>query len=198
MQIRPVIPLASVLAVMLASPAVEPFSSKLTATTKSVHVAQLPAPTGHRQPTMNDLPPSLREEEKSGTEASPTQDPQAGSADVEQSDRQNGRRRTPRVEPDNGVPRICDPCCQHLSRRQPIGLREWPGGRGMGDAQVVRQAPLPAAALCCILDEASDTIRTLTWRQSGSVEAAISAALRAAILLGLGLRNSERTVELSI
>ena len=43
-----------------------------------------------------------------------------------------------------------------------------------------------------------DTIRTLTWRQSGSVEAAISAALRAAILLGLGLRNSERTVELSI
>ena len=67
MQIRPVIPLASVLAVMLASPAVEPFSSKLTATTKSVHVAQLPAPTGHRQPTMNDLPPSLREEEKSGT-----------------------------------------------------------------------------------------------------------------------------------
>jgi hypothetical protein len=63
-----------------------------------------------------------------------------------------------------------------------------------GDAQVVRQTPLPAAALCCILDEASDTIR----RQSGSVEAAIWAALRAAILLGLGLRNSERTVELSI
>jgi hypothetical protein len=99
MQIRPSIPLASLLAVMLASPAVKPFSAKLTATTKSVHVAQLPAPTGHRQPTMNDLPPSLREEEKSGTEA-----------DVEQSDRQNGRRRTPRVEPDNGVPRICDPC----------------------------------------------------------------------------------------
>src|ERR1700735_1767887 len=78
MQIRPSIPLASLLAVMLASPAVKPFSAKLTATTKSVHVAQLPAPTGHRQPTMNDLPPSLREEEKSGTEASPTQDPQAG------------------------------------------------------------------------------------------------------------------------
>jgi hypothetical protein len=57
---------------------------------------------------------------------------------------------------------------------------------------------LPAAALCSIVDEASDTVRTLTWRQSGSVEAAISAALRAAILLGLGLRNSERTVELSI
>ena len=71
-------------------------------------------------------------------------------------------------------------------------VEEW------GDAQVVRQAPLPAAALCCIVDEASDTIRTLTWRQSGSVEAAISAALRVAILLGLGLRNSERTVELSI
>jgi hypothetical protein len=48
------------------------------------------------------------------------------------------------------------------------------------------------------VDEASDTVRTLTWRQSGSVDAAISAALRAAILLGLALRNSERTVELSI
>jgi hypothetical protein len=67
-------------------------------------------PFGHRQPTMNDLPPSLREEEKSGSDARPTQDPQAGSADVGQSDRQNGRRRTPRVEPNNGVPRICDPC----------------------------------------------------------------------------------------
>ena len=37
-----------------------------------------PGTDSHRQPTMNDLPPSLREEEKSGTEASPTQDPQAG------------------------------------------------------------------------------------------------------------------------
>jgi hypothetical protein len=110
MQIRPLIPLASVLAGMLASSAVEPFSAKLTATTKSVHVAQLPAPTGHRQPTMNDLPPSLREEEKSGTEASPTQDPQAGSADVEQRGRRNEQQRTPRIQSNDGVPRICDPC----------------------------------------------------------------------------------------
>src|SRR6478736_6791168 len=98
MQIRPVIPLASVLAGMLASLAVEPFSAKLTATTKSVHVAQLPAPTGHRQPTMNDLPPWLRDEEKPGAEASPTQDPQAGRADVEQRDRSNKQPRTPRVQ----------------------------------------------------------------------------------------------------
>ena len=68
----------------------------------------------------------------------------------------------------------------------------------MGDAQVVRQAPVACCSSLLIVDEATDTIRTLTWRQSGSVEAAISAALRAAILLGLGLRNSERTVELSI
>ena len=45
MQIRPLIPLASVLAGMLASSAVEPVSAKPTATTKSVHVAQL----RHRQ-----------------------------------------------------------------------------------------------------------------------------------------------------
>jgi hypothetical protein len=85
--------------------------------------------------TVDRVRSPLREEEKSGAEASPTQDPQAGSADVEQSDRQTGRRRTPRIEPDNGVPRICDPS------------------------------------------------GALTWRQPGSVKAAISAALRAAVSL---------------
>ena len=69
----------------------------------------------------------------------------------------------------------------HAASRSASGsgpvVEEW------GDAQVVRQAPLPAAALCSIVDEASDVIRTLTWRQSGSVEAAISAALRAAVSL---------------
>jgi hypothetical protein len=87
--------MAPVLVVLLASPAAEPpCDARLTTIAKSVHVAQLPAPTGHRQPTLNDLPPSLREEEKSGVEASPTQDPQAGTPNVEQSDQNTGRRRT--------------------------------------------------------------------------------------------------------
>ena len=62
MQIRPLMAMVPALAIMLASPvmqaAVEPSSeARLTAIPQSVHVAQLPAPTGHRQPTLNDLPP---------------------------------------------------------------------------------------------------------------------------------------------
>ena len=86
------------------------FDAKKTARSSRTDLAQLPAPTGHRQPTLNDLPPSLRDEEKPAAEAGPTRDSQAGSADVEQSGRENGRRRRPRVPPDDGVPRICDPC----------------------------------------------------------------------------------------
>ena len=197
MQIRPSIPLASLLAVMLASPAVKPFSAKLTATTKSVHVAQLPAPTGHRQPTMNDLPPSLREEEKSGTEASPTQDPQAGC--------RRRAKRSAKWATTNAEGRARQWCSPNLRpvltaplsppADRPPGVARWSRNGGCSGRQA-------GAVACCssllIVDEATDTIRTLTWRQSGSVEAAISAALRAAILLGLGLRNSERTVELSI
>ena len=79
MHIRQVIRMGSVLAVVLVSQIVEPSSNaRVTAVAKSVQVAQLPAPTGHRQPTLNDLPPSPREEEKSGAEAGSTQDPQAG------------------------------------------------------------------------------------------------------------------------
>jgi hypothetical protein len=37
-----------------------------------IDLAQLEAPIGHRQPTLDDLPPWLREEEKRGTEAKPT------------------------------------------------------------------------------------------------------------------------------
>jgi hypothetical protein len=73
-------------------------------------VAQLEAPVGHRQPTLDDLPQWLREEEKPGAEANPTQDSQAGTADVEQGDQRHGQRRRPRGRPDDGVPRICDPC----------------------------------------------------------------------------------------
>jgi hypothetical protein len=117
MQIRALTTMAPLLAMILVSPVVqaigEPSSdARVAATARSsrADLAQLEAPIGHRQPKLDDLPPWLREEEKPGTEASPTQDPQAGSADVEQKGRSKKQRRTPSVWPDDGVPRICDPC----------------------------------------------------------------------------------------
>jgi len=52
------------------------FDARVTATTGSsrAQLAVLPAPVGHRQPTLDDLPPWLRQIEKPGPEASPTQD----------------------------------------------------------------------------------------------------------------------------
>jgi hypothetical protein len=73
-------------------------------------LAQLEAPIGHRQPTLDDLPQWLREEEKPGAEANPTPAPEAGTADVDQEDQPHGPRRKSRMRPDDGVPRICDPC----------------------------------------------------------------------------------------
>src|SRR5215467_4443320 len=114
MRIHPSIIMVPILATLLFATGVQAFGpsfdAKKTARSSRVDLAQLPAPTGHRQPTLNDLPPSLREEEKPGAETNPTQDSQAGSAAVEQRDRSNKQRRTPRVQPDDGVPRICDPC----------------------------------------------------------------------------------------
>jgi hypothetical protein len=117
MQIRALTTMVPLLAMTLVSPVVravgEPSSdARVAATARSsrADLAQLEAPIGHRQPTLDDLPPWLREEEKPGTEASPTQDSQAGSADVEQKGRRKEQRRTPSVRPNDGVPRICDPC----------------------------------------------------------------------------------------
>jgi hypothetical protein len=56
-------------------------------------LAQLEAPIGHRQPTLDDLPEWLREEEKPGAEASATQAPEAGTADKDQQDQRHGQRR---------------------------------------------------------------------------------------------------------
>jgi hypothetical protein len=114
MQIQPSMIIVSLLATILLSPIVQAMSkARVTATARSSHadLAQLEAPIGHRQPTLDDLPPWLRDEEKPNTEANPPQDTQAGSADVEQRGRRDEQRRTPRVQPnDDGVPRICDPC----------------------------------------------------------------------------------------
>jgi hypothetical protein len=73
-------------------------------------LAQLEAPVGHRQPTLEDLPPWLREEEKPGAEENPEAAPEAHSVDGEQKDQRHGHQRAPRERPDDGVPRICDPC----------------------------------------------------------------------------------------
>src|SRR5262249_40048918 len=114
MQIRPAVTMVPLLATVLVSPVVqatgEPSSDpRAAAAARSwrIDLAQLEAPIGHRQPTLDDLPPWLREEEKPGAEA--TQSPQAGSADIEQ-DQRHGQQRTPRARPDESVPRICDPC----------------------------------------------------------------------------------------
>ena len=139
MQIRPVIPLASVLAGMLASSAVEPFSAKLTATTKSVHVAQLPAPRGHRQPTMNDLPPSLREEDKVRHRGKPNA--RSASWQCRRRAKQSAKWATTNAEArarqwcsPNLRPLLTAPLTPPADR--PPGVA---GGRGMGDAEVVRQ-----------------------------------------------------------
>ena len=113
MQIRPLMIMVPFLATISASTVVqaigEPsFDARAAARSSHADLAQLEAPTGHRQPTLDDLPQWLRREEKPGTEA--TQAPQAGSADIEQKDQRHGQRRAPRARPDDGVPRICDPC----------------------------------------------------------------------------------------
>jgi hypothetical protein len=109
--------LICLLTATLVSPVVQPigvpsFDAKLTPIGNSsrAKLAQLEAPIGHRQPTLDDLPEWLREEEKPGAEANPTQAPQAGAADVEQEDQHHGQRRKSRIRPDDGIPRICDPC----------------------------------------------------------------------------------------
>ena len=83
--------------------------ARANAAARSWHIdlAQLEAPIGHRQPTLDDLPPWLRDEEKPGAETQEA--PQAGGVDAEQKDQRHGRR-APRAKPDDGVPRICDPC----------------------------------------------------------------------------------------
>ena len=93
MHIRSSMTMVPLLAMILVSPVVqaigEPSSSR-------ADLAVLQAPIGHRQPTLDDLPPWLRDMEKPGTEPNPMQ----GSE----------QRRTPRVQPSDGVPRICEPC----------------------------------------------------------------------------------------
>jgi hypothetical protein len=103
MHIQPSITMVPLLATILVSPVVqaigEPSSdARVIAAARAPHadLAVLQAPIGHRQPTLEDLPPWLREKEKPDTGANPTQDPE--------------QRRTPRGRPDDGVPRICEPC----------------------------------------------------------------------------------------
>jgi hypothetical protein len=66
--------LATILASQVAHAIGEPsFDARVTATTGSsrAQLAVLPAPVGHRQPTLDDLPPWLRQIEKPGPQAVP-------------------------------------------------------------------------------------------------------------------------------
>jgi hypothetical protein len=67
-----------------------------------VQLAQMQAPVGHRQPTQNDIPPAVRQDEAPGAEASPPPDARSGARGGQLNDR-------PSSQPD-GVPRICDRC----------------------------------------------------------------------------------------
>jgi hypothetical protein len=65
------------------------------------------APVGHRQPTIVDLPPWLREIDGPGTQGlAPMQEPQALGGDT----RRDGPGLTPRTYLDFGVPQICMQC----------------------------------------------------------------------------------------
>jgi hypothetical protein len=108
MQIPPSMTMIPLLVMILASSVVQAIGepsadARAAAAARSwrIDLAQLEAPIGHRQATLEDLPPWLREEEKPGAEA--TQAPQAGSADIEQKDQRHGQRRTPRARPDDGL-----------------------------------------------------------------------------------------------
>lgn len=73
-------------------------------------VGMVEAPVGHRQPTLNDLPPWLREQETSGsgtgqTDRPPTTD---GMQRREQAPVRNDRALP--ATPPGGVPRICNGC----------------------------------------------------------------------------------------
>jgi hypothetical protein len=115
MQIRPTMTTGAVLAIMLVGPVFQAIGEPspnvtvaVSAKSSRAKLAQLQAPVGHRQPTQNDLPPSVREEEAPHAEATPQ-----GSTGDGQRGRLREQRRTPSVQPfdgADGVPRICDPC----------------------------------------------------------------------------------------
>jgi hypothetical protein len=113
MQIGPTMTTGAVLATVLIGPVFQAIgepspnvTAAVTFTSSRAEVAQLQAPIGHRQPTQNDLPPSVREEE------APAATPQGSTSDGQRGQRKE-QRRTPSVQPfdgADGVPRICDPC----------------------------------------------------------------------------------------
>jgi hypothetical protein len=85
MQIRSLTTMVPLLAAILVGPVVRA-NGEPSSDAGVIDLVVLPAPVGHRQPTLDDLPPWLREIEKPGTETAP-------------------QRR-----PDDGVPRICERC----------------------------------------------------------------------------------------
>lgn len=112
MQIRPTMPMGALLAIMLLGPVFQAIGEPspdvtvgVTVKSSGAELAQLQAPIGHRQPTQNDIPPSVREEEAPHADAAP----QGGSGDGPRG-RLKEQRRTPGLQPNDGVPRICDPC----------------------------------------------------------------------------------------
>jgi hypothetical protein len=85
MQIGPSMRMVPLLAAILVSPVVQA-NGEPSSNAGVTHLVVLPAPVGHRQPTLDDLPPWLREIEKPGGQPAPQE------------------------RHDEGVPRICESC----------------------------------------------------------------------------------------
>jgi hypothetical protein len=93
------------------STAADPGGSASAKTPTSRDVAVFDAPIGHRQPTLGDLPPWLRELEEAGPGQSTK--PATGVQQRDQKPKQPRRDdsgHTPESNPYIGVPQICRPC----------------------------------------------------------------------------------------
>jgi len=111
MQIRALTRMVPLLAMILVSPVVQAVGEPAaTAGSSRADLAQLEAPIGHRQPTLDDLPPWLREEEKAGTGQAQRKSRKLA---VQTSSKKvvvrnnNGRRACGRM---TAFHEICDPC----------------------------------------------------------------------------------------
>lgn len=70
-------------------------------------VGTVEAPVGHRQPTLNDLPPWLREQQTNGSGAGQSDQSRPATDGLQQRDQAPVRYDR---GPANGVPRICNGC----------------------------------------------------------------------------------------
>lgn len=74
------------------------------------HRTLFEAPIGHRQPTLGDLPPWLRQQETTGSGSSNAPASPATDDMQRREPSPNGGNATPGISPADGVPQICNDC----------------------------------------------------------------------------------------